>query len=78
MKKRVCILYTGGTIGMVPTELGYAPSKNIFQAFWTKFHDEKQRYAELGCRRIQSSAGLCQCCSRAVGQHRKRNPRQVQ
>lgn len=25
MKKRICILYTGGTIGMVPTKLGYAP-----------------------------------------------------
>ncbi len=25
MKKHICILYTGGTIGMVPTELGYAP-----------------------------------------------------
>lgn len=25
MKKRICILYTGGTIGMVPTEQGYAP-----------------------------------------------------
>ncbi len=25
MKKRICILYTGGTIGMVPTKRGYAP-----------------------------------------------------
>ncbi len=25
MKKRICILNTGGTIGMVPTESGYAP-----------------------------------------------------
>lgn len=25
MKKRICILYTGGTIGMVPTRQGYAP-----------------------------------------------------
>lgn len=25
MKKRVCILYTGGTIGMVPSEHGYIP-----------------------------------------------------
>ena len=30
MKKRVCILYTGGTIGMVPTEQGYAPKKRYF------------------------------------------------
>ena len=25
MKKRICILYTGGTIGMLPTPRGYAP-----------------------------------------------------
>ena len=30
MKKRICILYTGGTIGMVPTENGYAPKKGYF------------------------------------------------
>lgn len=30
IKKRVCVLYTGGTIGMVPTERGYAPEKKIF------------------------------------------------
>ena len=28
--KKVCILYTGGTIGMVPTEFGYAPKKDYF------------------------------------------------
>lgn len=28
MKKKICILYTGGTIGMVATEHGYAPKKN--------------------------------------------------
>lgn len=28
MKKKICILYTGGTIGMVSTEHGYAPKKN--------------------------------------------------
>lgn len=30
MKKRICILYTGGTIGMVPTKKGYAPKKGYF------------------------------------------------
>lgn len=30
-KKRICILYTGGTIGMVPTEKGYAPKKGYFE-----------------------------------------------
>lgn len=30
MKKKICILYTGGTIGMVPTEKGYAPKKGYF------------------------------------------------
>ncbi|WP_274953802.1 asparaginase [Angelakisella massiliensis] len=28
MKKRVCIIYTGGTIGMVPSEQGYVPRKD--------------------------------------------------
>ena len=28
MKKKICILYTGGTIGMVATEYGYAPKKD--------------------------------------------------
>ncbi len=31
MKKKICILYTGGTIGMVPTENGYAPKKGYFR-----------------------------------------------
>ena len=29
-KKKICILYTGGTVGMVPTALGYAPKTNYF------------------------------------------------
>lgn len=28
--KKICIIYTGGTIGMVPTERGYAPRKGYF------------------------------------------------
>ena len=31
MKKRVCILYTGGTIGMVATDHGYAPLQGHLQ-----------------------------------------------
>lgn len=30
MKKKICILYTGGTIGMVPTEKGFAPKPGYF------------------------------------------------
>ena len=30
MKKRICILYTGGTIGMVPSDKGYVPSSGAF------------------------------------------------
>ena len=30
MNKKVCILYTGGTIGMVPTEDGFAPKAGYF------------------------------------------------
>ena len=29
MKKRVCLIYTGGTIGMVRTKYGYAPQKDF-------------------------------------------------
>lgn len=29
-RKKICILYTGGTIGMVPTPQGYAPKKDYF------------------------------------------------
>ena len=30
--KKVCVLYTGGTIGMVPTEDGFAPKEGVFKA----------------------------------------------
>ena len=29
-KRRVCIIYTGGTIGMIPSEKGYIPSSGAF------------------------------------------------
>lgn len=32
MKKRICIIYTGGTIGMVPSENGYIPNSSSFLA----------------------------------------------
>ena len=31
MKKKVCIIYTGGTIGMTRTKHGYAPQKNFIK-----------------------------------------------
>ena len=43
MKKRVCILYTGGTIGMVPTEHGYAPKKNYFPQLLDEITQLKHR-----------------------------------
>lgn len=30
MKKKICIIYTGGTIGMIPSEHGYIPSETAF------------------------------------------------
>ena len=36
--KKVCILYTGGTIGMVPTECGYAPKKDYFNTLLNQIH----------------------------------------
>ena len=39
MKKRVGIIYTGGTIGMMPTESGYAPNPSAFPEMLDKIHD---------------------------------------
>ena len=39
MKKKVCIIYTGGTIGMMPTENGYAPNPAAFPELLDKIHD---------------------------------------
>lgn len=38
-KKKICILYTGGTIGMVPTEKGFAPKKGYFYDAISKIED---------------------------------------
>ena len=43
MKKRVCILYTGGTIGMVPTEQGYAPKKRYFTSLLDEISQLKNK-----------------------------------
>ncbi len=40
-KKRVCIIYTGGTIGMVASEKGYIPKANSFHEALDAFHDLK-------------------------------------
>ena len=37
--KKICILYTGGTIGMVPTEKGFAPKKGYFYDAISKIED---------------------------------------
>lgn len=42
-KKRVCILYTGGTIGMVPTELGYAPKQKYFSGMLDEISQLKNK-----------------------------------
>ena len=39
MKKRVCIIYTGGTIGMVPGENGYIPSQGKLEDDLAKIND---------------------------------------
>ena len=36
MKKRICMIYTGGTIGMVQSENGYIPSS---QSFWNTLNE---------------------------------------
>ena len=42
MDKKVCILYTGGTIGMVPGENGYLPSKTALSDAIRSMHDLKK------------------------------------
>ena len=39
MKKQVCVIYTGGTIGMMPTENGYAPNPKAFPEVMDHIHD---------------------------------------
>lgn len=39
MKKQVGIIYTGGTIGMMPTENGYAPNPSAFPEMLNRIHD---------------------------------------
>lgn len=39
MKKQVCVIYTGGTIGMMPTENGYAPNPSAFPEVMERIHD---------------------------------------
>lgn len=39
--KKVCILYTGGTIGMVPTACGYAPKRDYLNTLLNQFHQMK-------------------------------------
>lgn len=37
--KKICILYTGGTIGMVPTEDGFAPKAGVFRGELDRIRD---------------------------------------
>ena len=39
MKKKICILYTGGTIGMVPTKEGFAPKPGYFATLLQSIHE---------------------------------------
>ncbi|MBQ5757149.1 MAG: asparaginase [Clostridia bacterium] len=39
MKKRICIIYTGGTIGMIPSGNGYVPSGQDFREFFPSIPD---------------------------------------
>ena len=39
MKKNVCIIYTGGTIGMVKTAYGYAPQKGYMKYVLSTIHE---------------------------------------
>lgn len=38
-KKNICIIYTGGTIGMVPSEKGYIPKPGVFEPLLRSIND---------------------------------------
>jgi L-asparaginase len=38
-KKRICIIYTGGTIGMVTSQNGYVPKEGMFRELLRSIHD---------------------------------------
>lgn len=42
MKKRICMIYTGGTIGMVPSEHGYVPSDTALHDAMDSMRDLKK------------------------------------
>lgn len=37
--KKICIIYTGGTIGMIPSDDGYIPNPDSFQKILNEFQD---------------------------------------
>ena len=39
MKKRICLLHTGGTIGMVPSETGYVPKEGYLSSLLGEIRD---------------------------------------
>ena len=39
MKKKICLIYTGGTIGMVPSGNGYVPSGRDFREYFPSIPD---------------------------------------
>ncbi len=41
MRKKICIVYTGGTIGMMPTQQGYAPQPGYFAQSLAQIPDLK-------------------------------------
>ncbi len=38
-KKNICIIYTGGTIGMVPSDKGYVPKPGVFERLLRSIND---------------------------------------
>ena len=48
MRKKVCIIYTGGTIGMIPGEHGYVPSETALNEAIASMKDlEKEGMPEV-------------------------------
>ncbi len=69
--KKVCLIYTGGTIGMMPTEKGYAPNPAAFPELLETIHDVNlpgfPHYEVVCLDRLLDSSDMTFCDWNAIG-----------
>lgn len=60
-KKRICIIYTGGTIGMIPSEQGYVPQSGVFEPLLRSINDiHRPEFPDWELVEFSPPAGLVQ------------------